>query len=331
MSPKFHKMIQGSPYRIPFLIGAYAGLEITGASVKDSVTNPIDQAEAVLALNNRLQTQFLLTAMDLSAEAEAFGCQVRMSDDEIPTVIGRMVTDEVGIDRLAIPAVGEKRTSVHLKTAEILINQATDLPVFAGVIGPFSLAGRILGESDALKLSLMNPPLLEKLLIKVTRFLIAYLMTFRTIGVDGVIMAEPAAGLLSPRGLSQFSSRFIKQIMDETQNEGFSLIYHNCGAKLAHLPNILETGVGILHFSAPMDIKKALEQVDKNIILAGNLDPISVFFSGTVTEVMAHTQSLLNLTSGFTNFIISSGCDIPPHTPIRNLEAFYSTVKDFSK
>jgi uroporphyrinogen decarboxylase len=93
MSQKFHKMIQGSPNRIPFLIGAYAGLEITGASVKDSVTNPIDQAEAVLALYNRLQTQFLLTVMDLSAEAEAFGCQVRMSDDEIPTVIGRMVTD----------------------------------------------------------------------------------------------------------------------------------------------------------------------------------------------------------------------------------------------
>jgi len=324
-------MIQGTPYRIPFLIGAYVGLEITGASVKDSVTNPIAQAEAVLALHNRFQTHFLPTAMDLSAEAEAFGCQVRVSDDEIPTVIGRLVTNEDGIDLLAIPAVGEKRTAVHLKTAEILIKQATNLPVFAGVIGPFSLAGRILGESDTLMLSLMNPLILEKILIKVTRFLIDYIKAFRTLGVDGVIMAEPAAGLLSPRGLSKFSSRFVKQIMDETQNECFSLIYHNCGAKLVHLPNILETGADIFHFGAPMEIKKALEQVDKNIILAGNLDPISVFHSGTVTEVITHTQSLLNLTSGFSNFIISSGCDIPPHTPIRNLEAFYSTVMDFSK
>ena len=73
-------------------IGVYAGLEITGASVKDAVTSADHQTEAVLALHERFNTQVMLTAMDLSAEAETFGCEVRMLDDEIPTVIGRLVT-----------------------------------------------------------------------------------------------------------------------------------------------------------------------------------------------------------------------------------------------
>lgn len=35
----------------------------------------------------------------------------------------------------------------------------------------------------------------------------------------------------------------------------------------------------------------------------------------------------LDATRGYRNFIISSGCDIPPGTPLPNLEAFYSVVR----
>ena len=75
-------------------IGVYAGLEITGATVKDVVTDAQAQTEAVLALHERFNTRVLLTAMDLSVEAEAFGSEVRLSADEIPIVIGRLVTNE---------------------------------------------------------------------------------------------------------------------------------------------------------------------------------------------------------------------------------------------
>jgi uroporphyrinogen decarboxylase len=195
-----------------------------------------------------------------------------------------------------------------------------------GVIGPFSLAGRLFGVSEALELSLTEPEILEKLLKLATRFLLSYVKAFRDQGAAGVIMAEPAAGLLSPRGLGRFSSPFIRQIAEETQNDHFSLVLHNCGAKIAHLPIILEAGAEMYHFGAPMDIDKALAQVSKDVILAGNLDPTSVFHSSTPDEVAEHTQSLINRTASFKNFIISSGCDIPPATPLKNLETFYNSV-----
>ncbi len=124
-------------------IGVYAGLEITGASVKDAVTSAVHQTEAVLALHERFNTQVMLTAMDLSTEAETFGCEIRMLDDEIPTVIGRVVTSGEEIDRLINPTVGDKRTSIHLQTAQNLVSRANGIPVLGGVIGPFSL-GRLL-------------------------------------------------------------------------------------------------------------------------------------------------------------------------------------------
>lgn len=311
-------------------IGVYAGLEITGASVQEAVTNSDKQAEAVIALHERFNTRVMLTAMDLSVEAELFGSQIRISEEEISTVIGRLVTSEKEIDQLALPKAGDGRTAVHLQTAQKLVLQANGCPVLGGIIGPFSLAARLFGVSEALELSVMNPRLLEKLLQKVTLFLTDYVMAFREQGVAGVIMAEPAAGLLSPRGLSQFSSAYVRQIVEISQSEEFSIILHNCGARLVHLPKILEAGAEIYHFGAPMDIAKALEQVDREVILAGNLDPTSVFYGGTAEEVATQTLSLMKTTLGYKNFIASSGCDIPPKTPVDNLDVFFKVVGSYT-
>jgi uroporphyrinogen decarboxylase len=311
-------------------IGVYAGLEITGASVNDAVTSARHQTEAVLALHERFHTQVMLTAMDLSAEAETFGSKISMSDDDIPTVIGRLVTTREEIDRLTIPSAGDKRTLVHIQTAHNLVVQANGLPVLGCVIGPFSLAGRLFGVSEILELSLTDPDHTARLLQKVTRFLTQYVLAFRDQGVDGVIMAEPAAGLLSPGGLAKFSSAYVKTIVDESQTDNFTILLHNCGAKIAHLPKILEAGAEIFHFGTPMDMGQAITQVDSEVIIAGNLDPTAVFHSGTIAEVKAQTSAMMSLTSPYKNFIISSGCDIPPHTPVENLDAFYTVVREYS-
>jgi uroporphyrinogen decarboxylase len=316
--------------RLPMPIGVYAGLEITGATVRDAVTDPQAQAEAVLALNERFDTPVMLTAMDLSAEAETYGCEVRMYDDEIPTVVGRLATNQEEINRLPAPNPGDLRTAVHLESARLLV-QSGKAPVLGGLIGPFSLAGRVFGVSEALEATAAEPEMILTLLEKVTKLLLQYTLAFREVGASGVIMAEPAAGLLSPRGLGKFSAPFIRRIVEAVQTEQFSVIIHNCGARLVHLPKVLESGAEIYHFGAPMDIAAALNQVNGNVILCGNLDPTAVFFSGTVDEVTQHTTTLMAATRSYRNFIPSSGCDLPPGVPIQNLDAFYQVVRSESQ
>ncbi len=216
MRSKFGRFILESTKRIPLLIGVYSGLEITGASVMDAVTNAKAQTEAVLAIHERFNSNVMLTAMDLSVEAELFGCQIKLSPEEIPTVIGRKLTSASDIDLLELPRVGEGRTAVHLETAGSLAKyKRVDLPVIGGVIGPFSLAGRLFGVSETLELSLTDPAMLRLLLSKTTKFLSSYVNAFREQGADGVIIAEPAAGLLSPQGMGEFSSFYVKQIVDQ--------------------------------------------------------------------------------------------------------------------
>lgn len=327
MKTRFAKFVMEYPGRLPMPIGVYAGLQITGASVQDVVTSAEAQAEAVLALHEHFKTPLLLTAMDLSAEAEAYGCQVRMSGEEIPTVVGRRVSSLAEVGSLPDAQPGDRRTAVHLRAAQILAGAAGGAPVLGGMIGPFSLAARLFGVSEALEATAADPPVVEALLEKTTGFLAAYAAAFREAGAGGVIVAEPAAGLLSPRALARFSSVYVKRIVDAVQTEDFAIVLHNCGARLVHLPKVLEAGAEIYHFGAPMDIQAATESAGEKVILCGNLDPAAVFYSADAGEVRRQTAQLLEAVRPWRGFVPSSGCDVPPGTPLENLAAFYSAVR----
>ncbi len=326
MKTNLAKWILASSSRVPMPIGVNVGLEMTGASVQEAISDPAIQTEAVLALHERYDTPIMLTAMDLSAEAEAFGCSIRMEGQDIPTVLGRLVRDQVEMNALPIPSAGDARTQVHLAAARMLAG-LNEGPVLGSLIGPFSLAGRLFGVCEALEMTLADPFTLSILLEKVTNFLVQYATAFREAGASGVIMAEPAAGLLSPNGVSKFSSQYVKRVVEAVQTENFCLILHNCGAKLVHLPRILESGAEIYHFGALMDLPAAIDQVGGREILCGNLDPVGIFRNGTPLFVRERTQMLLEATTSHSNFVISSGCDLPPHTPKDNLDAFYKTVR----
>jgi uroporphyrinogen decarboxylase len=314
--------------RLALPVATFPGTTLTGLTVRNLVTNATHQAAAQVEFHRRYHTAAMMSCMDLSVEAEAFGATVVIADNEVPTVTGRLVTDESAATGLRVPPIGEKRTSVYLDAVRQLVSRSGGTPVIAGMIGPFSLAGRLFGVSEALLATAAEPQALEGLMEKVTGFLTAYAQEFRRAGASAVIIAEPTAGLLSPRGLAEFSSRFVQRIIAKVEDSRFEVILHNCGATALHLKAIAESGAHIFHFGAPMDIVSALEQLAPPTIVCGNLDPARVFVHSDPAGVARQTRELLAATAPFPNFVISSGCDIPAHAPLANIEAFFTEVAE---
>ena len=319
---RFKNLILSSPHRIPFPIATYPAIALTGCTAKQLVTDATVQSAAQLKLRQTLGTSVLLTCMDLSVEAEAFGAEVRFSDDEVPTVIGRKVTSLQEIEVLPHPLPGQGRTSVYLNTIRCLREKSEDRPVMAGMIGPFSLAGRLLGVSECLLATATEPEVVEALLDRTTEFLLAYANEMKASGADGVFVAEPTAGLLSPKSLGVFSSARIRTIIEAVQDSTFDVVLHNCGASAHHLDAIAESGAGIFHFGAPMYILAALRKLSPRAIVCGNLDPAAVFVQSSADEIRQKTSDLLNATGDYQFFVPSSGCDIPAATPFENIVAF---------
>jgi len=320
------EFILTSPRRLAMPVLTFPGAHLTGTTVQAMVTNIDAQVAAQRELHRRFSTPFVMSAMDLSVEAEEFGATILMSDWEIPTVTGRRVTDAAGIRNLSVPTVGSRRTAVYLGTVTQLAASVPDAIPLGGMIGPFSLAGRLFGVSEALAETAGEPELIHKLLEKTTAFLTSYARAFRQAGARGVIVAGPTAGLMSPNSVREFSSPYIRRIVQEVEGDGFQIILHNCGARIGHLEAKLEAGARILHFGQPMDILAALMKVPEDIVLCGNLDPSAVFVGAPAQEVHAKTKALCEATASRRNFVISSGCDIPAQAPMPNLEAFFTAV-----
>jgi uroporphyrinogen decarboxylase len=322
----FVRFVLDQPVRLAMPLCTYPGAALIGASVRAMVTDAVTQTAAQLALLQRYPGPVALVSMDLSAEAEAFGCAVQLSDHEVPTVVGRCVSGRASVQALPVPEPGAGRTGVYLEVAHRLKKRSGARFVLGSMVGPFSLAGRLYGVSESLTLTVEDPGLMHLLVQKATQFLTAYARAFRAAGADGVLVAEPTAGLLSPRALIEFSSAYIKQIVAAVDDGQFTVILHNCAARPVHLAGVLQAGARVVHFGAPMDLLAALDQAPPDVVVCGNLDPARVFVNSTPTEVATAVQALLQATAGRRNFVLSSGCDVPPQTPVANLDAFYQAA-----
>lgn len=325
MTGPFTEFVLSNSARVPMPVAVYPGAALAGVTVREIVSDPAAQVKAIRALQARFGFPIALTAMDLSCEAEAFGSSVRLTDGEVPTVVGRLIDAPEKIETLPHPSPGEARTWVGPHSIRMLREMTNDR-VLGSMIGPFSLAGRLYGVSESLELTAEDPDAVLELVERATTFLIEQAKAIKAAGAAGLVMAEPTAGLLSPRALGQYSSPFVKRIVDEVNDRNFQVILHNCAAKLMHLPFVLQSGATALHFGAPMDIRGALQQAPSDVIVCGNLDPAGVFVRSTPDEVEARTQELLLATAPFKNFVPSSGCDVPPDAPLENIEAFAKTI-----
>ena len=86
-----------------------------GISVRELISDSEAQARGMALVAERTDAAAAVSLMDLSLEAECFGATIRVSDDEVPTVTGALVTDEDEANALAVPAVGAGRTGIYLE------------------------------------------------------------------------------------------------------------------------------------------------------------------------------------------------------------------------
>lgn len=309
----------------------HPGIEMIGKTVKEAVTDGIVQYEAIKALADKYPTAAITTIMDLTVEAEAFGADIVFPENEVPSVTGRLLNDEAAIDKLELPALNKGRIPQYLKANMLAAKNITDRPVFAGCIGPYSLAGRLYDMSEIMMLIYINPEAAAQLLRKCSDFILRYCMALKATGVAGVIMAEPAAGLLSNEDCQNYSSAYIKMIVDKVQDDNFMVVLHNCGNTGNCTEAMVESGAGAFHFGNKIDMVEALKVVPADKLAMGNLDPVSLFKAATEEEMYQATMNLLEATKNYPNFVLSSGCDTPPHTPFTNIDAFFRALYDFNK
>lgn len=307
-------------------IMTHPGIELINKKVIDAVKDGDVHYQAVMALRKRFPLSVASTTiMDLSVEAEAFGADIVFDDNEVPTVSGRLLTSAADVEALQIPSLDVKRVPEYIK-ANRLAAAELDVPLFGGCIGPFSLAGRLYDMTELMMAMYIEPDTANLLLDKCTQFILEYCKQIKASGSAGVVMAEPAAGLLSNDDCFTYSSLFVKRIIDELQDDNFVVMLHNCGNTGQCTKAMIDTGAAALHFGNKIDMAQVLAEVPSDIVVSGNIDPVEVMKFGTPQQVADAAKSLLALAEKHNNFILSTGCDVPPETPFENIESLFNAT-----
>jgi len=144
-------------------------------------------------------------------------------------------------------------------------------------------------------------------------------------------MAEPAAGLLSDQDCRTFSSDYVRYIVGQVQSDDFLLILHNCGNTGHCTHAMVSTGAAAYHFGNKCQMEEVVTEVPPTSLAMGNIDPVSMFKDGTPEQMRQVVTDLLEKMRDYPNFVLSSGCDIPPRTPPANVDAFFEALDEFNR
>lgn len=304
--------------------------EELGRNISDFVSSSAVQAEEMIYLARNYPVGAVFNMMDLSVEAQAFGADVDIEKNKIPEVKGSLLRDISEARELAVPGVTAGRCPVFIAGIRLAKEKITDVPVFCGVIGPYSLACRLFGMTELMMECFDSPADVEILLRRCTEFIVNYILALRQAGADGVLLCEPAAGLLSPGMAEEFSFPFVKEIFDKVSSDSFITAYHNCGASVSRMGELLgELKADLYHFGNAVDMKELIPYLPADSIVSGNLDPL-LLKTGSREKVFAAVEEIYSEFGSLPNFILSTGCDVPPDAGIESIKAFFEAAGKYS-
>lgn len=327
----FHNLLLGTKkHALPIL--SFPAAQKLQVSVRELLHSAELQANAMELVACTTDTVAAVSFMDLSLEAEAFGANVVFRENEVPAITGQLVSGGEEANALRIPDLTAGRIPVSIETVRLAKEKVAEKPVFAGMIGPFSLAGRLMDVTEILYTCFDEPGSVHAVLQKATAFLKTYAAALKAAGADGVILAEPLSGILSPDMAREFSCPYVREILHFVQTEEFAVIYHNCGNSVPQMANSLyEMNAAAYHFGNAVDLQQMLQNAPADVLLMGNIDPVSCFAKGTPEQIREQTSALLERCGRYQNFILSSGCDIPYIAPWENIEAFFGALAAYNQ
>lgn len=307
---------------IPLL--GFPALGFRGNTILESVTDPDVQYMAIEESARNFSLDVLITVMDLTIEAETLGAGIRFPENESPSVKDHPLQGLEQLERLRIPDPGtDGRMHVFVKTVKKM-KKNLSLPVMAYVIGPYTLAGEMMKVENTLRASIRNPEYLREILSFMTRAIIPYARALVSAGADILTILEPTASMLSPVQFRDFSGRYVSEIFDSVQ--ACMTVLHICGNTKYILEEMAATGADGLSLDSAVKFDEVIDLVPESVLI-GNIDPVRVMLRSSPEKVRERTMELRTLMKGRRNFILGTGCDLPPGTPHENIHAFIEAGK----
>lgn len=266
---------------------------------------------------------------DILVVPQAMDIEVQMKSNFGP-YLPNPVRTQKDVDRVLVPdvhlALDYVMQAIRLTKAKL--NDAIPLIGFAG--SPWTiLCYCVQGEGSktydkAKEFCFTQPVAAHQLLQKITDTTIAYLKAKVNAGVDAVQVFDSWGGMLSPTDYSEFSWKYIQQIIDALKDEAPVIVFGK-GCWFA-LTDMAKSGAAALGVDWTCSAGNARYLTGGKITLQGNLDPARLL--SPPSEIRRRVTQMIG-EFGKDRYIANLGHGILPNVPIENAKAFVDAVKEY--
>lgn len=258
-------------------------------------------------------------------EAEAMGCTIKNGGEKnLPSPAVHPYKPD---DRPEMPADFLQRGRIQelIRAVKLLKEMVGDKAfVIGGIIGPYSIAGSLMGVTDLLRASIRKPHLVPPFM-EVGE--LAGTMLARELikaGADAICIEDMMASLdmISPKIYRELVWPWQKKQLEQLRN--IPTIIHICGNLDDVMEDIANLGVTAISVETKVDAPKSIEKLkkfDRFIPLIGGVDAVHTLFSGNVQKVKEEVNKAI--VDGY--HMIAPGCSIPPGT---STECFRAMVEE---
>ncbi len=321
-----HNLMNEKILSIP--LAAAPGAKILGVSLQDMLSDARTQAEGILRLADEVHPDGVVTLMDVTVEASAFGGSIIYSPDGVATLQEPIISSPQDVKHLDADNVKDaEKPRVFAETVRRL-KRETSLPVLAYAGGPLTVAGQLLGLQNLMMVFLENPEFAEQLLEFTTKVSTAYSTMLAEEGADAIIFLEPSCSMLSKPLFEHFLIPYFARLPEfDTIIRGV----HVCGTSNHLIPSMNSLDIELVSLDYPIDLPEAAEILAPEIMIIGNINPVQV----KNEEADTLHEKALSLVESMQpypgRYILSSGCDISRDTPLENIKAITSAIPRSSK
>jgi uroporphyrinogen decarboxylase len=316
------------PSRIPIvpIIGLYS-LNISRIAPSEILHDAHKQASSQLACQTHYGYDGVFNVMDLTVEAQVLGADVEFPYGAFPYLKTHPLKDPRKYEELPPLAVESTRLSVFIKSIELMASRIKGkLYLSSYVIGPFTLAGHLLGIDNLMELTLEDEAAASDIAAYCVEIVEPYVEAQIEAGTDNVVILEPSASssLISPQFFRKYSYTNVKSLVSRIHSLGAGATLHICGKASRILEMMGETGADVLSIDSHVDISEAKQLLGGRVCLMGNVDT-TLLVDGTPSDVTKAVNACIAGAAKGGGYILSTSCDMPIEVPEANLGALVKT------
>ena len=139
--------------------------------------------------------------------------------------------------------------------------------------------------------------------------------------------------LISPQMYRQYMKKHYRRIIDLAHAAGLMVEFHCCGAVRPLIPELIDTGIDILHpiqtSAAGMEPRELADEFGDQVAFDGGMDIQTILPNGTVAEVKARARYLLETLGRGGRYILAPSHVMQLGTPPENIVAMVEALYEY--